>query len=142
MPHKPTHTSSIDKSFAHYRNQDHKAFRKAKPKSYYPFGRKTGADNIITEEYRENFDRIFGKGGGHGQERQEENQEGLLGSNGVVEGKAPGRTVNPPSTEQLGSSPSDAKSPYVECECGGGKTGCALCFGDGFRPRNPKRKRR
>ncbi len=22
----------------------------------------------------------------------------------------------------------------VDCECGGGKTGCAECFGDGFRP--------
>lgn len=80
MPHKPTHTQSIDKAFAHYRNQDHKAFRHTKQKSYYPFGRKTGADNIISEAYRENFDRIFGKGGGHG---QEEEKEGLLGGDGV-----------------------------------------------------------
>lgn len=25
-------------------------------------------------------------------------------------------------------------SETIECECGGGKTGCVECFGDGFKP--------
>lgn len=51
----------LKKAYDHYHNSGHEAFRETKPKSYYPFGRKTGADNIVTEAYRENFDRIFGK---------------------------------------------------------------------------------
>lgn len=59
MPHKPENTQSIGKAFAHYRDKDHAAFRHRKTKHSYPNGRKTGCDNIITDEYRENFDRIF-----------------------------------------------------------------------------------
>lgn len=61
MPHKPQNTQSLSKAFDHYRNSDHKAFRQKKKTHHYPFGRKTGCDNIITEAYRDGWDRIFGK---------------------------------------------------------------------------------
>lgn len=61
MPHKPENTQSLTKAFDHYRNSDHKAFREKKRKSIYLWGRKTGADNIVTEAYRDGWDRVFGK---------------------------------------------------------------------------------
>jgi hypothetical protein len=62
MPHKPQNTQSLKKAFDHYRNTDHKAFRHKKTTHHYPNGRKTGCDNIITQEYRDGWDRIFGAG--------------------------------------------------------------------------------
>ncbi len=44
-----------------YHNSGHEAFRETKTKSYYPFGRKKGAGLVPTEEYRQNYDAIFGK---------------------------------------------------------------------------------
>jgi hypothetical protein len=61
MPHKPQNTQSLKKAFDFERNRDAPAYRERKKTSVYLWGRKTGADNIITDAYRENFDRIFGK---------------------------------------------------------------------------------
>lgn len=76
MPHKPQNNQSLTKAFDHQRNK----YREKPKKSFYPFGRKKGVDLIASDDYREGWDRIFGKwkGGNHGQKRQEENQEGLL----------------------------------------------------------------
>ncbi len=52
---------SMKKSYDALHNRNHEAFREVKTKSYYPFGRKTGIDNIVTDAYREAWDRIFGK---------------------------------------------------------------------------------
>lgn len=44
-----------------HHNQDHAAFREVKTESFYPFGRKKGAGLLPTDEYREGWDRVFGK---------------------------------------------------------------------------------
>lgn len=70
---------SLKTAFDFERNRDHPAYRDKKKVSIYPFGHEKTIF-VAGETFRENFDRIFSKGGeanGETKEGQEEGQ-GLL----------------------------------------------------------------
>lgn len=44
-----------------YHDSDHAAFRETKTKSFYPFGRRKGAGFDRTQQFCDNYDKIFSK---------------------------------------------------------------------------------
>ncbi len=61
MPNYAKEKRKLKDSYNHFHNTGHEAFREVKQKSYYPFGRKKGAGLLPTDEFRDGWDRIFGK---------------------------------------------------------------------------------